>query len=155
FGLRLNPRGPLTDWYGPDEYGPDVDPVEPPLDGRGNPILEVKSGGAITRIVVMALGREGPVGKPGSLVRTWIGPNTGAPQWPLDSADAVVQQVRAAAFPAGTPATQQACLDIVTRIAGSEGGFETVQGSDAGLVSVGVQQWTLMGNDEQTVLLHK
>ena len=147
-GLRLHPKA--GDWFAPQDFGPDVDPVELPLDGKGNPIREDKSG-----VYVSVLGREIPVGPPKSIAGGWRGPGTGAGKWPIDGTSGVARQVHDTAFPAGTSARRLACLDVVTRIARNEGALDAVQAGDAGLVSCGIQQWTLMGDNEMTVLLHR
>lgn len=148
-GLRLHPKA--SDWFAPQDFGPDVDPVELPLDGMGNPIREDQS----HAVYVSVLGREIPVGPPKSIVGGWKGPGTGTGKWPIDGISGVATQVHDAAFPAATSARRLACLDIVTRIARNEGALDAVQAGDAGLVSCGIQQWTLMGDDEMTVLLHR
>jgi hypothetical protein len=152
FGARLHFVGPMPVWDSPEEYGPDVAPIEPPLQA-GKPIATSTK----QVITVSVLGREVDVGKTASIQTGWHGPDN-AGSWKLNSTTPtvapIVAQITAAAFPSPT-VKRQACLDVVTRIAVNEGGYDAVQMADKGVLSVGLQQWTIAANNELTVLLHK
>lgn len=154
-GLRLRP-GAVDDWHHPDEVGPTVLPHELtlPASASAHPTRDAlelaKAAPAESRdgAHVMVLGRDVCAGSM-NRYRSYRGPAHGG------RVDVTAFIATHRAEIGATPASPriQARVEIVAAIAPNEGWVDAARLRDMGMVSTGMQQWTVHGNDEMTVLL--
>jgi hypothetical protein len=166
--LGLVPADALTPhatWQSPRAYGPTVVPQEPPITAS----QQLRTAGMIY-LSHIALGRRldisaAKVGSGPTFASTLSHPGAArfrAINWYHDhEADADIDRAFVSALAAApgdytaVNVTQAGVRDrfrLTTRISGTEGGFDSTQLGDGGLVSFGIQQWAAHVNNELTVL---
>jgi hypothetical protein len=180
-GLGLQPRPtPAVGWLSPQEVGPKVQPLEPPLaaslrwnekilkwekDTKGKSVAKVDrwlDGMVLGRLVRVS----NPVAKGDVWGYTHSNPGTAAfnPVTYLAQqaarvpglADALTLSA-AAELEAGPidAAKLDQRMKLAARIAESEGKLDAISAGDPGIISMGMQQWAAHNDNELTVLLER
>ncbi|WP_019634416.1 hypothetical protein [Actinomadura atramentaria] len=145
--LGLAPNGTAT-WYAPTERGPSVQPVDLALTRN-----QGYEKGAKPRYTAITYGRVMKVGTEDTRKHdgyAFTGPGASGSL----SADVYSKATPGLLGPSPTPLLAAACK-IVEAIAPSEGKLNATRQADYGLISIGIQQWTIMGDDELTVVLYR
>jgi hypothetical protein len=160
-GLGLTPDG-AGGFKSPSDVRPEIEPIEPPLTstqldgGKGgqvsfqSPPTSETAGGRRQ----LVLGRNLTIGVPGKTTdkhgRTWKGYSYNGRLDPdlfrSNHADAI-------GTGGATDPKLAACLDVAIAIAPNEGWLDAANMSDTGMLSIGLQQWSIHVDDEGTVLL--
>ncbi|MFC4913878.1 hypothetical protein [Actinomadura gamaensis] len=148
--LGLAPNGTGA-WFGPTERGPSV----PPVDLALTPSQHTVGRGPRPERFASVYGRVIPVGANDErtypkLGRTFRGPAARGRMDPVGFAEARTGFLG----PAPTP-KQTECWDVARKITPNEGLLDGTRQADHGLLSLGVQQWTIEFDDELTVVLHR
>ncbi|RAY11897.1 hypothetical protein DPM19_28445 [Actinomadura craniellae] len=133
-------------WYSPTERGPSVPPVD--LFLAPAQLLRKSPNGKDVYLTVVY----------GRLMAAGVRDNTGKYYGPaaLGSMDLVDFVGDDPAFLGPAPSsTLLQCWDLVKKIAPNEGKLDGLRLADAGIVSIGIQQWTIAADDELTVVLYQ
>jgi len=174
-GLAPDPNAsgfwlPPTRWHPPrtaadvlDAVGPSVTPHELPLTDsqavakRSNEKVPGEPTGGRRGMV---LGRDMYVcpfklvsfkNRAGKITYVYSGP---AFRGRVDPVSFATRHAAEIGLPGGTDLFQR-CVRVATQIAGNEGFLDACRSADRGLISTGMQQWSMHNNNEMTVLLHR
>ncbi|MFI6517746.1 hypothetical protein ACIBF1_19470 [Spirillospora sp. NPDC050679] len=135
-------------WYAPTERGPSI----PPVDVFLAPAQRTRKNKRKDDVhLAMVYGR---LMAAGAHTRTtgqrYVGPAAGGEMDLVEFVGAVP------AFLGPAPdAKLLQCWDLVKKIAPNEGKLDGLRMADEGILSIGIQQWTIHGDDELTVVLYQ